>query len=387
MRITWLNASSRGVIKELFPKALSRVVTKFLLGGLAEGSSLGKDWVEDHSKMLLQLRKRLSEQKPFRNITLGICLPGTWETYMLLSTLEAGDASIYFSPMFCKPEVYRELQKTSIILVRAIPLRKIDFIYDTDASIGQFIVKGNVEVKGVIEQTTSGVKRYVDYDQKGLLKQPVFDLNSAYVKKVYENRFATGLGLLEALLKLHLFLPSKRVLIVGFGDVGFSCALQLKRLGCAVDVYDIERSKVFEAEKLGYGTGSLDELLPRADVVVTATGSALPALDYEELLMLKNGAILANMGGKGWERDIFVDKRAQRVGHNLLKLIRDDGTYLYELAQGRPVNLVMASGTDIETMDKVFSLGVLTMEYLVKNCDTLPKHVLPVPEQIQLQVS
>jgi adenosylhomocysteinase len=381
-----LSVGLRGVNEKLLLKAFSRIVTKLFFGYLAENPNLKKEWVEDHSQMLFRLKGQLCKKKPFRNAILGICLPGTWETYMFLTALEAGGASVYFLPMFCKPEVLEELRKTSIEIVRAIPLKRIDFVHDTDAFIGRFIIKKKSKVKGVIEQTTSGVKKYLYYDQKGLLKCPVFDLNNSYIKKILENRLATGLGLIDALLKLYLFLPSKKVLIIGFGDVGFSCALYLKRLGCKVDIYDVDARKLNYAERLGYSTGGLKDLLPKADIVITATGSTSPALNDKELSMLKNGAVLANMGGKGWQRKVFRNRRVKQVGNNILKIIRDDGTCIYELAAGRPVNLVMASGSDIETMDIVFSLGVVTMEYLVKNYRALPRHVLNVPEEVQSQL-
>ncbi|MEM2779683.1 MAG: NAD(P)-dependent oxidoreductase [Candidatus Bathyarchaeia archaeon] len=367
----------------LLLRALSSIVTKIFLGELVETTIFKREWIEDHSPELIKLRSRLYEQKPFCDVTLGVCLPGTWETYMLLTTLEFGGASIYYLPVFCKPEVLRQLKRSSIEIVRSIPLTKTDFIYDTDATVGRFIVRKKSKVKGIIEQTTSGVKNYIEYERKSLLKQPVIDLNGSYVKRIFENRLSTGLGLINALLNLHLFLPSKRVLIIGFGDVGQSCAFYLKCLGCKVDIYDIDRSKLSEAEKLGYNVGNLDDLLPMADIVVTATGSTKPALSDKELYMLKNGAVLANMGGAGWQRKIFKNKRVRQVGSNVLKFIRDDGTCIYELAKGCPVNLVMASGSDTETMDIVFSLGVLTMEYLVKNYESLPRRVLSVPKEIE----
>lgn len=369
----------------MFLKTLKHALSKILLGELVQSTILDEEWIEDHSPLLTKLRRRLNRLKPFRGETLGVCLPGTWETYMLLKTFECGGASIYFLPMFCNPQVLRRLQQTAIEVVRRIPLTKTDFIYDTDATVGKSVIERKLKVKGIVEQTTSGVKKYIEYDRRGLLKQPVMDLNGSYVKRTFENRLATGLGLVDALLKLRLFLPCKRVLIIGFGDVGFSCALYLKRLGCKVDIYDIDKSKLSEAGKLGYSTGNLYDLLPRADIIVTATGSAKPALSDKELYLLKNGAVLANMGGKGWRREIFQRERVKLVGNNILKLVRNNGTYIYELAKGYPVNLAMASGSDTETMDIIFSLGVLTMEYLVRNYEALPKHVLSVPEEIESQ--
>jgi adenosylhomocysteinase len=310
---------------------------------------------------------------------------------MLLWALESGGATVCFIPMFYKYDVHSELikginVKLGSYLDRHKFIRISDFVWDCSASFASLLINEDHEVKGVIEQTSFGVKVYKEYDSKGLLRQPVFDLDSSHTKRIRENRLATGLGLVDALLKLHIFLPDKRVLIVGFGNVGYSCAYYLKLLGCIVDVYDIDTSKMREAKAMGYHTGDLRELLPIADIVITATGSQVPALDTNDFYILKRGAILVNMGGNGWNRKAFSAMKTQKVGIEVLKVYRDNGNFFYEVARGAPINLILSSGTDIETMDRIFFIGALTMEYLVKNYSSLPKHVLPIPNEIQRRV-
>ncbi len=360
----------------------------FKLKSITKGSKLSKVWVEDHSPVLVNLRSKLSADRPFDGLRIGVCLPGTWESFMFLSTLEAGGASLLYYPMFCKSEVGLELLKSdSIRLFDADGSKKIvnnsDFIHDSTAFFGRLVVHQQASVKGIIEQTASGISVYKKFETKSFLHQPVFDLNSSFVKRVGENEMATGLGLIEALLKLHIFLPSKKVLVLGYGSVGEGCALYLSRLGCRVSIYDIDQNKVVEAENSGYEIGELGQLLSQTDLVVNATGSFVPALDDKELETLKCGAILVNMGGTGWNRQFFNDKRKIQVGDWISKIFLGDSKYIYEVARGLPVNFVFASGTDTETMDVVFSLSVLALEYLVDNYDSLPKILQPIPEEIQ----
>lgn len=373
---------------------LSRLKSLFfdvLLRDFVGYTGISKEWIVDHSPMLVNLRNQLKLEKPFKGLNFCVCLPETWGTFMLLWALESGGASVCFIPMFYKYDVHSELikginVKLGSYLDRHKFIRISDFVWDCSASFASLLINEDHEVKGVIEQTSSGVKVYKEYDSKGLLRQPVFDLDSSHTKRIRENRLATGLGLVDALLKLHIFLPDKRVLIVGFGNVGYSCAYYLKLLGCIVDVYDIDTSKMREAEALGYHTGDLRELLPIADIVITATGSQVPALDTNDFYILKRGAILVNMGGNGWNRKAFSAMKTQKVGIEVLKVYRDNGNFFYEVARGAPINLILSLGTDIETMDRIFFIGALTMEYVVKNYSSLPKHVLPIPNEIQRRV-
>ena len=360
----------------------------FKLKSIAKGSKLSKVWVEDHSPILVDLRSKLGVSRPFEGLSIGVCLPGTWEAFMYLSTLEAGGASILYYPMFCKAEVGIELLRSnSVRLFGANGSRKIvnnsDFIHDSTAFFGRLVVQERAAVKGIVEQTASGISIYEEFGAKGLLRQPVFDLNGSNVKRVGENRMATGLGLVEALLKLHIFLPSKHVLILGYGSVGEGCALYLGQLGCRVSIYDIDQNRVDEAKNSGYEVGELKQLLSQADVVVNVTGSSAPVLNGRELETLKCGAILVNMGGTGWNRQFLDGKRKIEVGDWITKVFLDHSRYVYEVARGLPVNFVFASGTDAETMDAVFSLSVLALEYLVDNYASLPKALQPIPEEIQ----
>jgi len=336
----------------------------------------------------MSLRAELSAKRPFEGYRLGVCLPGTWESFMFLSALGAGGASLLYYPMFCSAEVGLELLKNdSVRLFNAKGVEKIvrnsDFVHDSTAFLGRLVVRQQAGTKGIIEQTASGTSVYREFEAKGLLRQPVFDLNASYVKRVGENKMATGLGLVEALLRLHIFLPSKRVLVLGYGSVGEGCALYLKGLGCKVNVYDVDRERVAEAEKSGCEVGDLERLLPEADVVVNATGSFSPVLGGKELEALKSGAILVNMGGAGWDRQFFNGKRKIEAGDWITKAFLSESTYVYEVARGLPVNFLFASGTDAETMDVVFSLSVLALEYLVQNYGSLPKTLQSIPEEIQ----
>jgi adenosylhomocysteinase len=358
------------------------------LKSATKGSRLGRVWAEDHSPILMSLRVELSAKRPFEGYRLGVCLPGTWESFMFLSALGAGGASLLYYPMFCSADVGLELLKSdSVRLFNAKGVGKIvrnsDFVHDSTAFLGRLVVRQQAGTKGIIEQTASGTSVYREFEAKGLLRQPVFDLNASYVKRVGENKMATGLGLVEALLRLHIFLPSKRVLVLGYGSVGEGCALYLKGLGCKVSVYDIDRERVVEAEKSGCEVGDLERFLPEADVVVNATGSFSPVLGGKELGALKSGAILVNMGGAGWDRQFFNGKRKIEAGDWITKVFLGESTYVYEVARGLPVNFLFASGTDAETMDVVFSLSVLALEYLVQNYGSLPKTLQPIPEEIQ----
>lgn len=367
---------------------LKKPYAKFKLGSLFRKSKLNRVWIEGHSPMLMNLKLKLTRDRPFDGIKIGTCLPGTWESFMFHSTLEAGGAHIACYPLFCLPEVGIEFLKSDNIRLYGQNdfykcIMDSDFVHDTAATFGEAIINSHNKVKGVIEQTASGTYFYEKSDKNGLLRQPVFNLDSSHVKRVGENQMATGLGLIEALLKLHIFLPDKQVLILGFGNIGFGCASYLKRIGCKVSVFDINPKKTADAEGIGYPIGDLEDLLPQADIVVNTTGSPTPVLKANELEKLKSGTILANMGGYGWDREYLLDKYIQNVGDHVLRVSLNHAKCIYELAAGSPVNFVLASGTDMETMDLVFSLAIMVMQYMVENSQSLPAHLLSIPKEIQ----
>ncbi len=336
----------------------------------------------------MSLKNKFAVDRPFEETTIGVCLPGTWEMFMFCSALEAGGAKLLCCPFFCSPEVGIELlknQRVKLLDTRhaAKCVRLSDFIHDTAGFLGKDLFNQKNSVKGIVEQTGSGIKFYEKKEAQRILDKPVLNLDSSYVKRKRENQMATGLGLIEALLKLHVFLPGKKVLVIGFGNIGVGCATYLKNIQCDVAVFDVDTSKRAEALSLGFGVDEMKDLIPQADIIVNATGSSAPVLKKEDLKNLKNHAVLANMGGVGWDREYLLSKPVQKVGRGILKVQLNSEKAVYEMAGGSLVNFALASGTDTETMDMVFSLGALGMQYLVKNYRTMPKGLLPIPDDVQ----
>jgi adenosylhomocysteinase len=361
---------------------------KFKVRNFAKPSQLTRTWIEDHSPALLRLRRELTISRPFKGLKIGICLPGTWEAFMYCSVLEAGGGNLFFYPFFCSADVGLELLKLPNVTIfdkhnATSFVRQSDFIHDTAGFLGDIALKQKNCIKGAIEQTASGVMFYEKMDSLKLLNLPVFSLDSSFVKRKCENQMATGLGLIEALLKLHVFLPDKHVLVLGFGSIGIGCASYLSAIGCKVDVYDISFEKCSEAISQGFNSDELDNIISKADIIVNATGSSTPVLDKEKVNKLKNGAILANMGGIGWDRKYLLSRHTQKVGLGITKIFLKEDKSIYEMANGNLVNFSFGSGTDTETMDTVFSLGVMSMQYLVDNYNLAPKHLQPIPDIVQ----
>ena len=228
-------------------------------------------------------------------------------------------------------------------------------------------------------------------EKTGELKFPMFDVNDASMKHLFDNRYGTGQSALDGIMNAtNILIAGKNVTVVGFGYCGKGIALRMKGMGARVIVSEVDPIKANEALMEGYSVMPLAESLKISDMAVTATGvkSVIP---MESMRKAKNGIILSNAGHFDNEIDILsLEKEStsiEQVRDYVKRYVMKDGRSIYLISDGRLVNLAAGQGHPVEIMDMSFAIQALTAKYLVEKHNELKPAVYSVPEDVDIQVA
>ena len=221
-------------------------------------------------------------------------------------------------------------------------------------------------LRGVTEETTTGVGRLRAMEAAGRLSFPAIAANDARCKHLFDNRYGTGQSTLAAIDRLtNLTFAGREFCVVGYGWVGKGLARYAQGEGGRVTVVEIDPVAALEAHMDGYRVARLEDALPDADVLITATG-AVDAVPREALPLLKDGAVLANGGHH--EREIAIDGLGpgEEVRPGVTEHELGDGRRVYVLAEGRQTNVAGGDGHPVEIMDLSFSVQALAAHLLAR---------------------
>ncbi|MEM1548732.1 MAG: adenosylhomocysteinase [Thermoproteota archaeon] len=381
------------------------------LTGNAELGVKKIEWARRHMPVLSRIRDRFAKERPFEGIVFSVTLHVTKETANLVETLRDGGAEIYLTPAnpLSTDNDVAEALKHRGINVRAwrgmAPeeyFEAIDWAHSHSPSIviddgADSIVRAheknifsNCKVYGALEETTTGVIRIRALEKEGRLKIPVFFINEAQSKKLFDNRYGTGQSGIDGVIRAtSILFAGKRVVVCGYGLVGRGVANRARGLGASVIVTETSPIRALEAVMDGFMVMPILEAAKIGDVFITATGN-VKAIPYEAILLMKDGAILANVGHFDVEIDVATlykeAKSIVEIKPFVEEVLLPNGKKIYLLAKGRVVNLVLAEGHPPDVMDMSFSNQALVSEYLVKHKD-LKIGVYNVPEEIDMMVA
>ena len=360
------------------------------------------------------IRKRFSNEKPLKGITIAGCLHITKETGILARTLKAGGAEVYLcgsNPLSTQDDVAAALVQEGINVfawhgntdeefywcIRECLKEKPNILIDDGADM---IVTAHKEfpeliengtIIGCQEETTTGVKRFKAMNKKGALKVPLFPVNDARCKNQFDNELGTGQGIVSAIYGMHVLFAGKNVVIAGFGHCSSGMALRARGLGANVIVTEVDAIKALQAKFTGYNVMPILEAIPDADIILTATGCkhVIPA-NTEVFDKLKDNVILGNLGHFDIEiptKELYEHaKEIKPIRTNVEELIFPSGKKVYLLAKGRLANLVLSEGHPSEVMDMSFALQSLMSEYIVKNKASFKPGMINIPPEIDDKV-
>lgn len=261
-----------------------------------------------------------------------------------------------------------------------------ELIIDDGAELTTRVVQHRPDLvqglRGVTEETTTGVHRLRALAAAGRLSFPAIAANDARCKHLFDNRYGTGQSTLAAILRLtNRSAAGKEFCIVGYGWVGKGLARYAAGLSGRVTVVEVDPIPALEAHMDGHRVAPLREALPEADVVITATGG-IEALGREHWALLKDDVLLANAGHHDRELDVetlagFADS-SEEVRPGVRRYGLPNGVRCYLLAEGRLVNIAGADGHPVEIMDLSFAVQALAVHHLASSKLMAGLHRLPV---------
>ncbi|HEX7013403.1 MAG TPA: adenosylhomocysteinase [Steroidobacteraceae bacterium] len=249
------------------------------------------------------------------------------------------------------------------------------------------------EIKGVSEETTTGVKRLYQMAKEGTLAFPAINVNDSVTKSKFDNLYGCRESLVDGIKRAtDVMIAGKIAVVCGYGDVGKGSAQALRALSAQVWVTEIDPICALQAAMEGYKVVTMDEAADKADIFVTATGN-FHVITHEHMKKMKNNAIVCNIGHFDNEIDVasLRQYRWENIKPQVDHVIFPDGKRIILLAEGRLVNLGCATGHPSYVMSSSFANQVLAQIELFTNASkysigvyVLPKHLDEKVARLQL---
>jgi adenosylhomocysteinase len=245
------------------------------------------------------------------------------------------------------------------------------------------------DVRGLSEETTTGVKRLYEMMQDGTLACPAFNVNDSVTKSKFDNLYGCRESLVDGIKRAtDVMIAGKIAVVCGFGDVGKGCAQSLRGLGATVWITEIDPICALQAAMEGYRVVDLEEVCQDVDIVVTATGN-YHVVTGPQMGRMKNEAIVCNIGHFDDEIDVAFLRQYEweNIKPQVDHVVFPDGKRLILLAEGRLVNLGCATGHPSFVMSNSFTNQVLAQIELWQNSDKYEREVYVLPKHLDEKVA
>ena len=258
--------------------------------------------------------------------------------------------------------------------------------FDAD---NQYWTRMAAGIKGVTEETTTGVHRLYEMMKSGELLFPAMNVNDSVTKSKFDNLYGCRESLVDGIKRAtDVMIAGKIAVVCGYGDFGKGCAQSLRGLGATVWVTEIDPICALQAAMEGYRVVTMEDAAPLADIFVTTTGNK-DIIVHDHMAAMKNQAIVCNIGHFDNEIDIASVKQYQweTIKPQVDHIIFPDGKRIIMLAEGRLVNLGCATGHPSFVMSNSFTNQVLAqMEFYTKH-DAYPIGVYVLPKHLDEEVA
>jgi len=244
-------------------------------------------------------------------------------------------------------------------------------------------------VRGVSEETTTGVHRLYEMAKAGTLKVPAINVNDSVTKSKFDNLYGCRESLVDGIRRAtDVMLSGKVAVVAGYGDVGKGSAASLRNGGARVLVTEIDPICALQAAMEGYEVVTMEDAAPRGDIFVTATGNK-DIITMDHMRVMKDRAIVCNIGH--FDNEIQVEPLRNLTWHNVKPQVDEiefpDGKRIILLAEGRLVNLGCATGHPSFVMSASFTNQTLAQIELWNNSDKYEKQVYVLPKKLDEKVA
>lgn len=363
---------------------------------------------------LMALREEYKSQQPLKGARIAGCLHMTIQTAVLIETLQALGAEVRWSscniystqdhaaaamaaagvPVFAwkdetEEQYYECIEKT----INGPHGWTPNLLLDDGGDLTQVVHDKHPQllpgIKGLSEETTTGVHRLYEMAARGQLKVPAINVNDSVTKSKFDNLYGCRESLLDALKRAtDVMIAGKIAVICGYGDVGKGCAQSLRAFGATVWVTEIDPICALQAAMEGYRVVTMEEAAGVADIFVTATGSR-HVITHKHMLAMKNQAIVCNIGHFDVEVDVASLEKYpwENIKPQVDHVIFPDGKRIILLARGRLVNLGCATGHSSFVMSASFTNQVLAQIELWTQSKKYSVGVYVLPKHLDEQVA
>jgi adenosylhomocysteinase len=366
---------------------------------------------------LMILRERFGKTKPLKGARIAGCLHMTVQTAVLIETLIDLGAEVRWSscnifstqdtaaaaiakagiPVFAwKGETEEEywwcVEQTLKFAGGKGPNMILDDGGDLTAHVHKKYPQMMSEIRGISEETTTGVHHLHQMLKRGELKVPAINVNDSVTKSKFDNLYGCRESLVDGIKRAtDVMVAGKTVVVCGFGDVGKGSARSMRSMGARVIVTEIDPINALQAVMEGYEVRTLEEALPEGHIFVTATGCC-DVISAEHMKKMKDQAIVCNIGHFDVEIDVAGLKAIPGVQHTNVKPQVDkykmpSGNEIILLAEGRLVNLGCANGHPSFVMSTSFTNQVLAQIELWTNTKNYPVGVYVLPKKLDEEVA
>ena len=361
---------------------------------------------------LMSLREEFGNSKPLKGARIAGCLHMTIQTAVLIETLKELGAEVTWSS--CNIFSTQD-HAAAAIAAAGIPVyawkgmneeefdwcieqtlfafedgKHLNMILDDGGDLTNMVFDRFPElvsgIRGLSEETTTGVHRLYEREKNGTLKLPAININDSVTKSKFDNKYGCKESLVDSIRRAtDIMMAGKVAVVAGYGDVGKGSAASLRGAGCRVIVTEIDPICALQAAMDGYAVKRMETALVEASIVVTATGNK-NIIRQEHFRMMNDKTIVCNIGH--FDNEIDMAWLNKNYGHTKdqikpqVDLYNIDGMDIILLAEGRLVNLGCATGHPSFVMSNSFTNQVLAQLELWVNMDkyenkvyTLPKHL------------
>ena len=244
-------------------------------------------------------------------------------------------------------------------------------------------------IRGVTEETTTGVHRLYQMEKEGKLLWPAINVNDSVTKSKFDNLYGCRELLVDGIRRgTDVMMSGKVAMVAGFGDVGKGSAASLRQAGCRVMVSEVDPICALQAAMEGYEVVTMEDAAPRADIFVTATGN-VDVLTLDHMKAMKHRAIVCNIGH--FDSEIQISNLRNYKWHNVKPQVDEvefpDGKRIIVLSEGRLVNLGNATGHPSFVMSASFSNQTLAQIEIWTNPGKYQKKVYTLPKSLDEKVA
>ena len=367
---------------------------------------------------LMALRQEYGPSQPLKGSRIAGCLHMTIQTAVLIETLVALGADVTWSS--CNIFSTQD-HAAAAIAAAGIPVyawkgmneeefewcieqtlhfgedkKPLNMILDDGGDLTNMVLDQYPEmveeIKGLSEETTTGVHRLYERVKNGTLPMPAINVNDSVTKSKFDNKYGCKESAVDAVRRAtDVMLAGKRVVVCGYGDVGKGTAASFKGAGAIVTVTEIDPICALQAAMDGFEVKKLSNVIGNADIVCTATGNK-DILKKESFLALKDKAIVCNIGhfdneiDIAWLNDNYGDSKSE-IKPQVDLYTLEEGKQIIVLAEGRLVNLGCATGHPSFVMSNSFTNQTLAQIELWLNSDKYDNKVYMLPKHLDEKVA